>query len=85
MGRKGKKFYSITYILCVSAVVLSGMQCVAAQAETLDADDYWQWATNKHTAQAYRCFLYHYPDDSHVPLAKKHWEELDFEWTQEVK
>jgi len=49
----------------------------------INADYYWQWATNRHNAQAYRCFIYHYPDDPRIPQARVWWEELDFEWTLE--
>ena len=44
----------------------------------LDVNTYWAWAKIKDTAQAYRCFSYHYPDDPRATRAKERWAELDF-------
>lgn len=46
---------------------------------TLDADAYWSWATNRNTAQSYRCFVFHHSGDSRATEASNRWEALHFE------
>ena len=45
----------------------------------MDANAFWAWAQKKDAAQAYRCFVYHYPDGPRAAKAKDRWAELDFQ------
>ena len=77
----GKLLFSVVLVISHTAPANAADDDTASRHATLtplDADAYWKWAEKKDAGQAYRCFVYHYPDDPRVAKAKQRWAELDF-------
>jgi HEAT repeat protein len=60
----------------------SGGPGVVATGQNPDADRYWSWAEARNTIPAYRCFAFHYPNDSRAATAREKGAAL---WCVEIE